>query len=45
MVPVTDEDAIKQLMKLLDALEDSDDVQRIQANFEISDELMERLGG
>lgn len=45
MVPVTDEDAVKQLMKLLDALEDSDDVQRIQANFEISDELMERLGG
>jgi YebC/PmpR family DNA-binding regulatory protein len=44
-VPVADEDAAKLLLKLLDILEDNDDVQRVQANFEISDELMERLGG
>jgi transcriptional/translational regulatory protein YebC/TACO1 len=44
-VPVTDEDAARLLLKLLDILEDNDDVQRVQANFEISDELMERLGG
>jgi YebC/PmpR family DNA-binding regulatory protein len=42
-VPVTAEDAAKTLMKLLDILEDNDDVQRVQANFEIPDELMERL--
>ncbi|MDO8605230.1 MAG: YebC/PmpR family DNA-binding transcriptional regulator [Phaeospirillum sp.] len=43
-VPVTDEETARQLLKLLDILEDFDDVQRVQANFEISDELMERLG-
>jgi YebC/PmpR family DNA-binding regulatory protein len=36
------EDAEK-LMKLIEALEDDDDVQRVTANFEISDEVMERL--
>ena len=30
-------------MKLLEALEDDDDVQRVQANFEIPDDIMERL--
>ncbi len=44
-VPVTEEDTAKLLLKLLDILEDNDDVQRVQANFEISDALMERLGG
>jgi YebC/PmpR family DNA-binding regulatory protein len=43
-VPVADEDAARILMKLLDALEDNDDVQRVQANFDISDEIMARLG-
>jgi YebC/PmpR family DNA-binding regulatory protein len=43
LVPVTSEDAVKTLMKLLDALEDDDDVQRVQANFEIPDDIMERL--
>ena len=41
-VEVTEKDA-ETLLKLLDALEDSDDVQRVAANFEISDEVMERL--
>jgi YebC/PmpR family DNA-binding regulatory protein len=36
------EDAEK-LMKLIEALEDDDDVQRVTANFEISDEVMEQL--
>jgi YebC/PmpR family DNA-binding regulatory protein len=31
------------LMKLMEALEDDDDVQRVTANFEISDEVMEKL--
>jgi YebC/PmpR family DNA-binding regulatory protein len=42
-VPVADEDTAKALMKLLDALEDNDDVQRVQANCEIPDDVMERL--
>jgi YebC/PmpR family DNA-binding regulatory protein len=36
------EDATK-LMKLIDALEDDDDVQTVTANFEISDEVMAQL--
>ncbi|MBI3444266.1 MAG: YebC/PmpR family DNA-binding transcriptional regulator [Magnetospirillum sp.] len=44
-VPVTDEDTARSLMKLLDTLEDNDDVQRVQANFEIPDDIMEKLGG
>ena len=43
-VPVADEDTAKTLLKLLDSLDDNDDVQRVQANFEVADELMERLG-
>ncbi len=32
------------LLKLVDALDDDDDVQTVWGNYEISDELMERLG-
>ncbi len=32
------------LLKLMDALEDSDDVQNVYANFDISEEVMESLG-
>lgn len=42
LTPV-DEDTAGTLMKLLAALEDDDDVQNVTANFEISDEVMERL--
>lgn len=45
LVPVTDEDTARTLMKLLETLEDNDDVQRVQANFEIPDAIMDRLGG
>ncbi len=38
-----DEGRAQTLLKLLDVLEDSDDVQRVAANFEISDDVMERL--
>ena len=41
-VPV-DEDTAGALFKLLDVLEDSDDVQRVCANFDVADEVMERL--
>ena len=42
MAPI-DEDAAVSLFKLLEALEDSDDVQIVFANFEVSDEVMARL--
>jgi len=41
-VPV-DEDAAGTLFKLLDLLEDSEDVQRVAANFDIDDDVLERL--
>jgi YebC/PmpR family DNA-binding regulatory protein len=42
-VPVTDEQAVHALLKLLEILEDNDDVQRVQANFDIAAELIERV--
>jgi len=38
-----DLEAMQKLMKLIDALEDDDDVQRVTTNFEASDEVMEQL--
>lgn len=38
-----DLEGMEKLMKLIDALEDDDDVQRITTNFEASDEVMEQL--
>ena len=41
-VPV-DEDAAVTLFKLLDALDDNDDVQRVSANFDVDESILERL--
>ena len=38
-----DEDKAASLLKLLDVLDDNDDVQSVSANFEISDEVMAKL--
>ena len=38
-----DEDKATTLLKLLDVLDDNDDVQSVSANFEISDEVMAKL--
>ena len=38
------EEVAQKLFKLIDVLEDNDDVQNVYANFEVSDEIMERLG-
>jgi YebC/PmpR family DNA-binding regulatory protein len=38
-----DLEGMQKLMRLIDALEDDDDVQRVTANFEASDEVMEAL--
>jgi YebC/PmpR family DNA-binding regulatory protein len=42
-VPVGDETAARQVLRLIDALEDCDDVQSVYANFDISDELLEAV--
>ncbi len=39
-----DEEVASTLLKLLDALEDNDDVQRVAANFDVADDVLERLG-
>lgn len=38
-----DLDNMQKLMKLIDALEDDDDVQRVTTNFDASDEVMDQL--
>lgn len=42
--PVTDLETAQKVIKLIDMLEDLDDVQEVYHNAEISDELMEQLG-
>lgn len=41
-VPI-DEDAGGTLLRMIDALEDSDDVQQVYANFDLSDEVLQKL--
>ena len=43
MIDVGENDAAT-LFKLIDALDDDDDVQQVWGNYEISDEIMEKLG-
>lgn len=38
-----DEETARKVLKLIDTLEDSDDVQNVFANFDISDEIMEKV--
>ena len=42
-IDVTEADAAT-LLKLIDALDEDDDVQQVWGNYEVSDEVMERLG-
>jgi YebC/PmpR family DNA-binding regulatory protein len=39
-----DEDGARKVFKLIDALEDCDDVQNVYANFDVSDEVMAAVG-
>lgn len=41
---VLDEKAAEQMLRLMDALEDHDDIQNVYANFDISDEVAEKIG-
>ncbi len=43
-VPVTDESTAGKLMRLMDSLDELDDVTATYANFDIAPELMEKLG-
>ncbi|HEX7655359.1 MAG TPA: YebC/PmpR family DNA-binding transcriptional regulator, partial [Sphingomonas sp.] len=43
MAPVSDETG-ETLIKLIEVLDDHDDVQTIYGNYELSDALMEKLG-
>jgi YebC/PmpR family DNA-binding regulatory protein len=43
VVELAEEKTAKQLMRLLENLEDNDDVQKVHANFDIPDEIMERI--
>lgn len=42
-VSITDEETASKLMKLLDALEDNDDVQKVYANFDIPENILSKL--
>ena len=39
-----DEEAARKTFRLIESLEDSDDVQNVYANFDVSDEVMEAVG-
>jgi YebC/PmpR family DNA-binding regulatory protein len=39
-----DEDGAKQIFRLIEALDDCDDVQNVYANFDVSDEIMAAVG-
>ena len=38
-----DEDGARKVFRLIEALEDSDDVQNVYANFDVSDDIMEKI--
>jgi transcriptional/translational regulatory protein YebC/TACO1 len=40
-----DDVAGEKMLKLIEALDESDDVQNVFANFEVSDALMQKMGG
>ena len=42
-VEVSDKDDARKILRIMDALEDNDDVQDVYSNFDISDELMEAV--
>jgi YebC/PmpR family DNA-binding regulatory protein len=39
-----DEDTAKKVFRLLEALEDSDDVQNVYANYSVTDDILEKVG-
>lgn len=43
-IAVTDADDARKILRIMDALEDNDDVQDVYSNFDMSDELLESVG-
>ena len=43
-IEVTDLETAKKVLRIVDALEDNDDVQDVYGNFDISEDLMEAVG-
>jgi transcriptional/translational regulatory protein YebC/TACO1 len=44
-IEITDEGEAKKVLRLMDAIDDHDDVQNIYANFDISDEILAAFEG
>lgn len=44
VIEVSDAEVAKKILRIMEALEDNDDVQDVFANFDISDEIMEEVG-
>jgi YebC/PmpR family DNA-binding regulatory protein len=45
LIPVQDEAEAKRVLRLMDAIDDHDDVQNVYANFDISDEILANFEG
>ena len=42
-ITITDKEQAEKLLRLVDTLEDSDDVQHVSGNYEISPEILKQL--
>ena len=42
-VNIDDESVAAQVLKLMEAIEDADDVQKVYANFDIPDKILQRI--
>lgn len=42
-IEVTDEKTASQILKLLEKIEEHDDVQNVYSNFDISDDILQKL--
>jgi YebC/PmpR family DNA-binding regulatory protein len=45
VIPVEDESEAKKILRLMDAIDDHDDVQNVYANFDVSDEILAAFEG
>jgi YebC/PmpR family DNA-binding regulatory protein len=45
VIPITDETETRKVLRLMDAIDDHDDVQNVYANFDLSDELLASYEG
>lgn len=45
LVPLSDESDARKVLRLIESLEDHDDVQNVWANFDISDDVLEAVAG